>query len=197
MSIQNASKRLSSGAIALIVIGAVILIMILSAVGSYNSLVNLDTEIDNAQADIGTQLQRRLDLIPNLVNTVKGYAAHEQEAIDKVTEARAKLAGAKSMTEQANANSELESALSRLLVVVENYPDLKANTQFTALMDELAGTENRISIAREDYNKAVKDYNAKIRRFPSNIIANLFGFEKRDFFTPSSEATNPPVVEFE
>ena len=141
-------------------------------------------------------MKKRYDLIPNLVETVKGYAAHEQEAIDSVTEARANLAGASTVEEKAAADSALTTALNNLLVIVENYPDLKASANFTQLSDELAGTENRIATARRDYNEAVREYNTAIRKFPGSLIAGLFGFEQKDYFQASDGAQNVPTVEF-
>ena len=149
-----------SGIIALIIV-AIVLIVIIMFASSYNGIIAKAEEVDNKFSTIDTQLQRRADLIPNLVNTVKGYASQEQQVIDSVTEARAKLAGAATISEKAEADGELTSALNRLMVVVENYPDLKSSQNFIQLSDELAGTENRIATARRDYNEAVKDYNTK------------------------------------
>jgi LemA protein len=157
-------------------IGVIVLLFIL-AISSYNGLVSAKTSAEGAFANIDAQLQRRSDLIPNLVETVKGATQHEQSIVNSVTDARAKLAGAGTIDEKIAASGELSSALSRLLVVVENYPDIKSNQNFIALQDELAGTENRIGRARSDYNEAVKIYNAKIQYFPSNIFANMFGFK--------------------
>ena len=141
-------------------------------------------------------MQRRADLIPNLVNTVKGYANQEKEIINKVTTAREKLVGANSVTAKAEADQELTNALSRLLVVVENYPELKSSQNFIQLSDELAGTENRIATARRDYNEAVKTYNLKIKKFPSNVMANMFGFGEKQYFEASEESKNVPNVQF-
>lgn len=181
---------------ALLIVGALVVVLILAAVSSYNKLVSADTAADNAFASIHTQLQRREDVIPNLVNTVKGYAAHEKEVFTAIADARSKLAGATTPEQVSDANAELESALSRLLVVVENYPTLKADAQFTRLMDELAGTENRIAVARQDYNNAVTSYNTRIRKFPASIFAGMFGFEKKALFKAKSGAETVPEVNF-
>lgn len=153
--------RRSGSKAPIIVIAVIVIVAILAVIGvtQYNSLVGSSESVENQRANIDTMLQRRVDLIPNLVETVKGYAAHEKGAIDSVSNARSKLAGAQSMGDKANADSELSGALNKLLMVVENYPDLKANEQFQSLSDELAGTENRIAVARKDYNDAVKTYN--------------------------------------
>ncbi len=187
---------MKKGLIILLAVLAVVGLFAGLIVGSYNGLVDKQTTLDEKNAAIQTQLQRRMDLIPNLVSTVKGYAAHEEEVYTAIADARSALAGANTVAEQAQANSALDSALSRLLVVVENYPELKANQNFIQLQDELAGTENRITRARDEYNAAAKTYNAKIRRFPSNLIASMFGFEKADYFEASQGAQNAPVVDF-
>lgn len=182
--------------IVLIAVIAVIAIAAGSCISAYNGLAAERENVENAASNIDTQLQRRMDLIPNLVETVKGLSAHEQEIIDSVTDARSKLAGAQSMEEKAAADSELSSALSRLLVVVENYPQIQSSSAYISLMDELSGTENRINVAREDYNSAVKTYNAKIVTFPRKLIASLFGFEKADYYQASEGAQNAPSVDF-
>lgn len=182
--------------IVLAVVLVVIALPVIWGVSTYNSLVGMQEDVDNQQAAIQTQLQRRADLIPNLVNTVKGYAKHEEEVYTAISDARAKLAGAKTLPEQDAANTELTTALSRLLVVVENYPDLKANENFINLQDELAGTENRLQKARQDYNDTAKDYNAKIRRFPTSIVAGMGGFEKVDYFQSQAGSENAPDVSF-
>ena len=187
----------SGSKIAIWVIVGIIVILVVVGISQYNSLVGINENVENQRANIDTMLQRRVDLIPNLVNTVKGYAEHEKEVIEDVRNAREKLAGAASMEEKADADNQLSGALSRLLMVVENYPDLKANQQFIALSDELAGTENRIAVARKDYNDAVKNYNQKIRRFPSNIFANLLGFEKAEYSQAAEGAQQVPEVNFE
>lgn len=179
----------------IIAIIAVVLV-VLWGIGSYNGLVSVDQKTKESYSQIQNQLQRRADLIPNLVETVKGYAKQEKEVIQLVTDARAKLAGAKTPQEQAIANNELNSALSRLLVVVENYPNLKSDANFRQLMDELAGTENRIAVARKDYNAAVKEYNVKIKRFPTVIMARLFGFSEKQYFEADPNAQKAPNVNF-
>ena len=181
-------------------VGIIILIVLVPFLflkGTYNSLVTLDEGVKAAWAQVENQLQRRYDLIPNYVETVKGYAAHERELFVKVTEARSRVAGANTIGNKIKANNELSSALSRLLVVVERYPDLKANTNFIRLQDELAGTENRISVERRRYNETVKGYNIKIRRFPTNMIAGMFRFEKATFFEVPKERQEAPKVKFE
>ena len=183
----------------LIIVGIIILIIVIPysyIKGTYNNLVTMDESVKGAWAQVENQLQRRYDLIPNYVETVKGYAAHEKEVFVKVTEARSKVAGAGSINEKIQANNQLSSALSRLLVVVERYPELKANTNFIRLQDELAGTENRIAVERRRFNETVKVYNIKIRTFPTNIIAGMFGFEKATFFEVPKERQEAPKVKF-
>lgn len=186
-------KKLSGGAIALILVLALIVI---AAVSTYNGMVSARESVESQMSNIDTQLQRRSDLIPNLVSTVKGYAAHETEVFQAVSDARARLAGADSINEKVEADNELSGALSRLLAITENYPELKANEQFTALMDELSGTENRIAVARQDYNETAQAYNRKISTFPGVIFANMFGFEKYDYFKAAEGAENAPNVDF-
>ena len=163
---------------------------------SYNTFVGQEEGVKAQWAQIETQLQRRNDLIPNLVNTVKGYAAHEQAVFQAVADSRAKMAGAKTPEATMAAANEQTSALSRLLMVVENYPQLKANEQFARLSDELAGTENRIATERKRYNDKVQEYNTLRRRFPSNITASLFSFKEHPFFQAPPEAKQLPKVEF-
>ena len=182
--------------IVIIVVVVILIAIIAGLVSSYNGVVSLSEEVDNKFATIDTMLQRRAELIPNLVNTVKGYTNQEQAVIDSVTDARAKLAGANSVGEKANADQELTSALNNLLVVVENYPDLKSSQNFINLSDELAGTENRIATARKDYNDAVKKYNTKIKRFPTNIVSGMFGYGEKEYFQASEGSEEVPTVDF-
>ena len=183
--------------IIIIVIVAVIAIIAFSFIGSYNGLVKLEENVDGMYADVEVQLERRADLIPNLVNTVKGYTSHETAAIEQVTNARTKYLNSSSTDEKIEANNEISKALSNLLVVVENYPDLKASTNFTQLSDELSGTENRIAVARRDYNDAVKTYNLSIKQFPNSILAGMFGFDTATYFEASESSKDVPNVSFE
>lgn len=188
---------MKKGLIIVIAIVAVIAILGGSLVSSYNGLVERQANVENADAQIQVQLQRRADLIPNLVNTVKGYAQHEEDVYTALADARAKLNSASTPEEYTEANASFESALSRLLVVVENYPELKADKNFVALQDQLEGTENRISVARKDYNDIATEYNTSIKKFPTVIIAGMFGFEKVDLFEATEESQNAPTVSFE
>jgi LemA protein len=184
----------------LIVIGVIVLIALIfffSIRGTYNRLVALDEGVKAAWAQVENQFQRRLDLIPNYVETVKGYAKQEREVLIQVTEARAKVAGAGSIEGKIGANNQLSSALARLLVVVERYPDLKSNQNFLRLQDELAGTENRIAVERRRYNEAVRGYNTKIRSFPTVLYAGLLGFGRAELFQAPEGAEEPPKVTFE
>lgn len=174
----------------------VIIVLALMLISGYNNLVSMNENVTGKWAQVENQLQRRADLIPNLVNTVKGYAAHEQEIFTALADARAKLAGAKTVGETAEANAAMESALSRLLVVVENYPNLKADANFRQLMDELAGTENRLATSRKDYNDAVQAFNAKIKRFPTSLYAGMFGFDEREYFQAEEGAKTNPTIDF-
>lgn len=180
----------------LIGIVAIIVIAGLMIIPSYNKFVSLEEDVSQSYAQVENQLQRRMDLIPNLVNTVKGFTAHEKEVIGEISDARSKLAGARGPEEQAAANDELSGALSRLLVVVENYPELKANENYRQLMDELAGTENRISVARQDYNDIVSQYNRQVKRFPGKLVASIFNFDEQEYFRADEAAKEPPKVDF-
>ena len=175
---------------------AAIVIVVGMIFSSYNGLVSMNENVTGKWAPVENQLQRRNDLIPNLVNTVKGYAAHESQVFKDVADARAKLGGAATVAEASKANGELSNALGRLLMVAEQYPDLKANTNFTQLQDELAGTENRIAVARKDYNSAVQAYNAKIKSLPASLYAGAFGFTARDYFKADEAAQKVPQVKF-
>ena len=178
---------------------AVIVIIFGSLIGRYNELQQLDESVNSNWAQVENQLQRRSDLIPNLVNTVKGYATHEKSIFTDIAEARAKLSGAvqgKDVKGVTQANTELNGALSRLLAISENYPDLKANQNFIALQDEIAGTENRLAVARKDYNDSVKVINATVRTFPMSIIASISGIKSREYFQVEATATEVPKVKF-
>jgi LemA protein len=181
---------------------AVVVIVVLAGLiysffkGNYNRFVTLDEGVKSAWAQVENQLQRRYDLIPNLVETVKGYAKQEKDVLVEVTNARARVGGAATVPDKISANNELTGALSRLLVVVEQYPDLKSNQNFLRLQDELAGTENRISVERKRYNDAVQGYNVAIRSFPANLLAGMFGFGKAAFFEVPAAAKAAPQVKF-
>ena len=188
-----------------IVIIAVLAIIAMWGISAYNGLVSMDEGVQTKWADVETQYQRRADLIPNLVNTVKGYAAHESETLTAVVEARAKATSViidpTNMTTEQIANFQkaqdgVSSALGRLLVTVEKYPDLKANENFRELQAQLEGTENRISVARRDYNEAARKYNTTLRSFPKNILAGMFGFEKKAYFEAQEGSEQAPTVQF-
>lgn len=174
----------------------IIVMLVVSAFGSYNGLVSAEENVNKKWSDLGSQLQRRSDLIPNLVETVKGYSIHEEDVLKNVSDARAKLAGAQTTEDQVAGENELSGALSRLLVVVENYPNLKADANYRQLMDELSGTENRINVGRMDYNQAVQDYNQSIRQFPKVIYARVLGFEAKAYFEAPKEVNEAPKVDF-
>lgn len=176
---------------------AVLVFLIVIIISIYNSLVRLRNQVDNAWSQIDVQLKRRHDLIPNLVETAKGYMKHERETFEKITEARSRAMGAKTVAEAAKAENALSGALSQFLLVVENYPELKANQNFLALQETLTSTENKIAYARQAYNDQVLFYNNKIQMFPSNLIAGMFGFTKRDFFEIEQPAQREvPKVSF-
>ena len=184
--------------IVIIVIVIAVIAIIGSLVSSYNGFVNKYEEVEAASASISTQLQRRADLIPNFVNTVKGYTDYEQETYTAVTKARRAVGAASSVDDQEEANEELNRVISIWVnAVTEAYPNLKANTQFIALQDELAGTENRLLVARNDYNKVAKEYNVKIKRFPGRILAGIFGFDDVDYFEADAGTDNVPEVSFD
>lgn len=187
---------MKKSSIILIVIIAVVAIFAMFAISVYNGMITKQEEVNSALSNLEVMLQRRADLIPNLVNTVKGYASHETEAIAKVTDARTKLVNANSVEEKSKANDELTTSLNALMVVVENYPDLKASQNFIQLSDELAGTENRIATARRDYNNTAKEFNLAIKKFPNNILAGMFGFEEAVYFEADESSTEVPNVSF-
>ncbi|HHY48027.1 MAG TPA: LemA family protein [Firmicutes bacterium] len=180
--------------------GIVLLIIVvligLLFVSTYNRLVLLRQRVKNAWSQIDVQLKRRYDLIPNLVETVKGYAAHEKETFDMVTRARAQMASARTVGEQAEAQNAITGALRSLFAVAEAYPELKANQNFMMLQEELAGTENKIAYARQFYNDTVMKFNTMIQSFPSNIIAGMFGFRQEDFFEIEESSREPVKVKF-
>lgn len=175
---------------------AAVVILVMMAVGGYNSLVTMNENVNGKWSQIDNQLQRRSDLIPNLVSTVKGITEQEKTLVKDVTDARAKLGGAQGPAAKAAADGELSGALSRLLVVVENYPTIKSDANFRQLSDELAGTENRIAVARKDYNDAVQIFNAKIKSFPTVLYAGMFGFNQKEYFKAAEGAKEVPKVAF-
>jgi LemA protein len=177
-----------------IVLGIVV-VLALAVIWIYNRLVTLRTRVDNGWSQIDVQLRRRADLIPNLVETVKGYAAHERELFERVTEARARSLGATGVADQADAENQVSAGLRQLLAVVENYPDLKANQNFLALQEELIGTESKIAYARQFYNDQVMRLNTLIQSFPSSIVARLFDFQERPFFEIEEGTRGPVQVE--
>lgn len=188
-----------------IVVVAALGLIVAWGIGCYNQLVTMQENVENAWGQVENQYQRRADLVPNLVSTVKGYAQHEQVTLTNVMEARAKAtkmsvdpanATPEQLAAYQNAQGELSQALGRLMAVAENYPDLKASENFRQLADQLEGTENRIAYARNLFNNSAKEYNAKTRRFPSNIIASMFGFERKPYFESEAGAEKAPRVEF-
>jgi len=187
---------MTKGSKILIILVVILVIILFPTVGSYNKMVKLDQSVKQSESDIDTQLQRRSDLIPNLIATVKGYAAQEKGIFTELAEARAKLAGAQNLTQKAQADTELSGTLSKLLVLVENYPDLKSNQNFRDLSVALEGTENRIGIARKDYNTTVAQYNAITRSFPNVIIAGIFNFDQKPYYKASEGSKEVPKVDF-
>lgn len=191
--------------VTIIAIVAVVAVIAIWAISGYNSLVGMDENVSNQWANVETQYQRRADLIPNLVNTVKGYAAHEKETLEGVIAARSQATQIKvdptdltpeKLAEYQKAQGQLATALGKLLAITENYPDLKANQNFLELQAQLEGTENRINVARKNFNDAAKAYNTAIRRFPKNILAGMFGFDKRAYFEAAEGAEQAPQVQF-
>lgn len=191
---------MKNGTKVLIGIGAVVLLVVFWFLGTRNSLVSLKEDVEMQQSQIETTLQRRSDLIPNLVATVKGYANHEEQVFTEIADARSKLAGSiesGDMESISEANNALDSALGRLLAISENYPDLKASEQFIALQDELAGTENRISVARQYYNEKVNTYNTAIQKFPTSMVAGMSGYYPMQYFEADEGAKEVPKVDFD
>ena len=181
----------------LIGLAVVVVVIVVAFVSTYNVIISKHETVAAKWAQVENQLQRRNDLIPNLVNTVKGYAAHEKTVFEDITKARSQWANAGTMDEKVNAAANVDSALARLMVVVENYPTLKADRTFLQLMDELSGTENRIAVERMRYNGAVQDYNITVRSFPSNIVAGMFGYKPAtSYFKAEEKAKNVPEVKF-
>ena len=180
-----------------IVVGAIILFIALSLIAFYNSLINQTQAIENQWAQVETQYQRRFDLIPNLVNSVEGIMTQEQAVFGQIAEARTRYSGATSVDEKAATATELESVLGRLLVIVENYPELRSSENVSQLMDELAGTENRVAVERRRFNDLVRVYNTTIKKFPANLIAGTFGFSERAYFEAAAGAEQAPAVEIE
>lgn len=206
MTDQTTAPKSRRGLTLTIIVVAVVLLLVFWGVGQYNSLVVLDEQVNTSWSQVENQYQRRADLIPNLVETVKGYASHERETLEGVINARAKAsqpiiqAGDGMTQEQLNqfqqAQGDLTSALNRLMVVVERYPELKADENFRQLQAQLEGTENRITTARMDFNNEAQQYNTKVRRFPTNIFAGLFGFRQRPYFQAEAGAEQAPQVKF-
>lgn len=180
-----------------IIVAVLAIVACVYCISAYNSLVRQEQEVETAWANVETQYQRRADLIPNLVATVKGYAQHEQETLSQVVEARANaLGGAANVEEYAEAQQQVTAALGRLIAIAESYPALKADASFLELQAQLEGTENRITVSRSEYNEQVKSYNTAIVTFPSNLIAGMFGFEKKPLFKASEGASQAPQVQF-
>lgn len=189
----------------LIITIVVIALVAIWGISSYNGLVSMDENVSNQWANVETQYQRRSDLIPNLVNTVKGYAKHESQTLEAVMAARSQATQVKidpsnctpqQLAAYQKAQGDVTTALGKLLAITENYPDLKANQNFIELQSQLEGTENRINVARKDFNDTAKKYNTSLRRFPRNIVASMFGFEKRNYFEAEAGAEKAPKVEF-
>lgn len=188
-----------------IIAGVVILVIALWGISGYNGLVSMDENVNGKWANVETQYQRRSDLIPNLVSTVKGYAKHESQTLEAVMAARSQATQVKidpsnctpqQLAQYQKAQGDVTTALGKLLAITENYPDLKANQNFLELQSQLEGTENRINVARKDFNDAAKEYNVAIRRFPKSILAGMFGFEKKNYFEAEAGAEKAPKVEF-
>jgi len=201
------SKGAKKAVIIVVVIAAVVLMLVQCGAGTYNKMVAMDEDVTSQWAEVQNQYQRRYDLIPNLVQTVKGYAKHESDVYTQVAEARSKAGGGVKIDDKIltdpqaferyqQAQDQLGSTLQRLLMVTENYPELKADQNFLALQDQLEGTENRITVARNRFNDSAKTYNSFIRKFPNNFIANMSNFEKKQYFSAATEAQSAPKVQF-
>lgn len=201
------AKKFPKWAIVLIIVAVCVFGIFRFYTGTYNKMVELDESVSSSWAQVQNQYQRRYDLIPNLVSTVKGYATHESDVFTKVSEARASAGGVINISDEVLSDPDafaryqqiqdnLGSSLQRLLMVTENYPELKADTNFLSLQDELEGTENRIATERKRFNDSAKTYNTYIRKFPQNIIANMSGFDKKQYFSAGTEAQSAPKVEF-
>ncbi len=189
-------KGLSGLLIGVGVIALIGVLIVLWYISTYNSLIKLNEEANNKWAQVETQYQRRVDLIPNLVNTVKGAANFEQKTLTDITNARSQWTAATNVEDKVNAANNVESALARLLIVVENYPELKATQNFLALQDELANTENKVAVERGRYNEAIRNFNARIKTFPSSIVAKRIGYTDRSYFQSAEGAENAPEVNF-
>lgn len=189
-------NRKMKGFSAIIAIIAIAVILLIAIVPTYNNLASSRENVNKAYAQVQNVVQRRADLIPNLVNTVKGYTKHEEDTLKEVTNARAGVNNAKNPEELAKANEELTRAVGNINVVVEAYPELKADRQFVSLMDELAGSENRISVERKNYNEACQEFNSKLVRFPTNLIGKITGFKEAEYFKASESAQEAPTVDF-
>jgi LemA protein len=188
---------MSAALIAVAALLGILVLLALAVIGVYNSLVRLRNQVDNAWSQIDVQLKRRHDLIPNLVETARGYMKHERETFEAITNARSAAVGARTVSEASQAEGKLAEALNKFMLVVENYPELKANQNFLAVQEELASTENKIAFARQNYNDQVLSYNNRVQVFPSNILAGVFNFAKRDFFQVQSEGEREvPKVSF-
>lgn len=190
-NMKNTKGLWIAGAIALVV-----LLLLGWFVGSYNRLVTLNNNVDNKWAQVETQYQRRIDLIPNLINTVKGYLTYEQQTLTKITELRTQWQNAKTVAEKVDTANQIEGALKTIFAVAENYPDLKASQNFLALQDELANTENKVAVERQRYNDAVKDINIAVQKFPTNVVAGIFGFKQREYFQSAAGSETVPEVKF-
>ena len=190
-------KKFSFGKTLCISLLVIVGILLAWGVGAYNSLVSSSENVKTQTSRIETQLQRRADLIPNLVSTVKSYVKYETEIFTELADARSKLLSADGIADKSGANTQLSGAVTKLLALAENYPELKADKQYQALTDELAGTENRVAVARNDYNTAVQSYNNQIKRFPGVIIANMFGFNEKEYFAADAGTNVAPKVNFD